>query len=117
MWLIQNGNPNMKKRIIFVDIDETICKHPDSDHNSQVGNRNYKNAIPIQENIDKINKLYDNGDKIIYWTARGSRSGIDWFKLTKQQLVNWGAKHHELRCDKPFYDFFVEDRSVRIEEI
>ena len=34
---------------IFVDIDETICKYEDV--------REYPLAIPIQENIDKINKL------------------------------------------------------------
>lgn len=93
--------------IIYVDIDETICFYE--------GDRQYSLAIPNHTNIAKINKLYDEGHHITYWTARGSRSGIDWTSLTKNQLDSWGAKYHALRCDKPYYDIFVEDRSEKIE--
>ena len=71
----------------------------------------------VQRSLDKINKLYDEDNRIVYWTARGSRSGIDWYEFTKKQLIEWGAKFHELRCDKPDYDIFVEDRSVKIGDI
>ena len=74
-------------------------------------------AKPIPENIEKINKLYDEGHTIVYWTARGSRKQIDWTELTYQQLAEWGAKYHELRVDKPFYDLFIEDKALRIEEL
>lgn len=97
-------------KTIFVDIDETICSTPDDP-------RVYEQATPIIENIQKINYLYDAGHRIVYWTARGSRSGKNWYDLTKQQLDSWGAKHHELRCDKPYYDLFIDDRTMRIEEI
>ena len=90
---------------IYVDIDETICTSPED--------RNYENAVPLKERIIKINKLYDQGNTIVYWTARGSRSKIDWYDLTKMQLEKWGAKHHELRCDKPYYDIFYDDVSIR----
>mgnify|MGYP003112270005 CR=1 FL=1 len=103
------------KRVVFVDIDETICFHTDGSANG--GPRDYNNAVPCKENIDKINRLYDDGHKIVYWTARGSRSGIDWYDFTKNQLIEWGVKFHELKCDKPYYDIFVEDRSIRIEEV
>ena len=53
---------------IFVDIDETICFY------DGVKRRGYKNAIPNYNNIDKINKLLDEGNEITYWTARGSVS-------------------------------------------
>ena len=56
--------------IIYVDIDETICSSPED--------RNYSMASPIVENIKKINKLYDEGNTIVYWTARGTGSGINW---------------------------------------
>ena len=104
-------------KTIFVDIDETICIHPETNKDTIKGARNYENAVPVETNIAKINKLYDDGNIIVYWTARGSRTGIDWYDLTKKQLEKWGAKHHELRCDKPFYDIFIEDRSLRIEEL
>lgn len=97
-------------KVIFVDIDETVCLTPDNP-------RQYDKSVPIIENISKINSLYEEGNRIVYWTARGSRSGIDWYELTKTQLDSWGAKYHELRCDKPYYDVFVEDKSIRIEEL
>jgi hypothetical protein len=100
----------MKNRVIYVDIDETICETPDKP-------RVYANAKPIKENIEKINKLYDDGSTIVYWTARGSRTNINWYDLTKKQLNDWGAKHHELRVDKPYYDLFIDDKNMRIEEI
>jgi histidinol phosphatase-like enzyme len=100
----------MKTKIIYVDIDETICETPDKP-------RVYEKSIPIKANIDKINKLYDEGNTIVYWTARGSRTQKNWYDLTKKQLIEWGAKHHELRVDKPYYDFFIDDKNFRIEEI
>jgi hypothetical protein len=96
-------------RVIYVDIDETICETPNP--------RIYENANPIVENIEKINKLYDEGNTIVYWTARGSRKQIDWYDLTEKQLLSWGAKFNELRVDKPYYDLFIDDKTLRIEEI
>jgi len=96
-------------KIIYVDIDETICTSPPS--------RKYTEAIPIKENIEKINKLYDRGNTIVYWTSRGSRKQIDWYELTKTQLEEWGAKYNELRVDKPYYDRFIDDKTLRIEEV
>ena len=102
-------------KVIYVDIDETICRRETSVDFGVT--HDYSKAKPIQENIDKINKLYDEGNKIVYWTARGSRKQIDWTELTKNQLEEWGAKYNELRVDKPFYDLFIEDKSLRIEEL
>ena len=98
-----------KFKVIYVDIDETICTTPPS--------RDYHEAQPIVKNIDKINRLYDKGHTIVYWTARGSRKQINWFELTSKQLKQWGAKHHELRVDKPYYDIFVDDKTITIEDL
>ena len=101
--------------IIFVDIDETICFYEEDI--ALDGKKDYNTAIPSQPNIDKINKLYDEGNTIIFWTARGSRSGIDWTEFTRKQLGSWGCKFDDVRCTKPYYDKFIEDRSIRIEEL
>ena len=61
--------------IIYVDIDETICQTPDS--------RDYNQSVPMNDRIGKINNLYDNGHTIIYWTARGTQSGINWREVTE----------------------------------
>ena len=96
---------------IYVDIDETICDY-------EVGKRDYPIARPIEMNIEKINKLYDEGNTITYYTARGSMTGIDWFEVTKDQLERWGAKYHNLSVgEKPPYDLIICDKSRRIEEI
>ena len=54
-----------------MDIDETICFYDGVD---RLG---YSNAIPNEENINKINKLYDKGYHIKYWKSRGYLSMID----------------------------------------
>ena len=90
--------------IIYIDIDETICVTP--------SDRDYSKAMPIVENIEKANKLYDEGHEITYWTARGTKSGIDWTDVTKKQLEEWGAKHHELKLGKPYYDLFIDDKNI-----
>ena len=80
--------------------------------------RDYPHAIPIQENIDKINKLYDEGHHIKYWTARGYVTGLDWYEVTENQLKKWGCKYHELSVgEKPAYDLLICDKTMRIEEI
>jgi len=93
--------------IFYVDIDETICtKSPDL---------RYENAHPMTERIEKINKLYDEGNTIIYWTARGTVTGIDWREVTEKQFRQWGVKYHELRFGKPAYDLFIDDKNINSE--
>jgi hypothetical protein len=95
--------------IIYVDIDGTICYNKNSD---------YYNSKPRQEQIDKINKLHDEGHEIVYWTARGGTSGKIWTAFTRIQLENWGCKYTRIEQQKkPSYDLFIDDKSKRIEEI
>ncbi len=95
---------------VYVDIDETICYYE--------GKRNYPDALPMPENIAKINKLYEEGNEIIYYTARGTVTGIDWLEITKSQLKKWGCKYHKLDVgNKPDYDLLICDKTKRIEEI
>lgn len=92
----------------YVDIDNTICI---------TTGINYSNAIPIQENIDKINKLYDEGCTIVYYTARGQSTGINHTALTEHQLQKWGCKYHQLKLNKPAFDYIIDDKAMRIEEL
>ena len=91
--------------IIYVDIDETICTYKDR--------REYPLALPILDRINKINSLYEDGHTIVYWTARGATTNIDWTDLTESQLEKWGAKYSELRMNhKPNYDMLVCDKAI-----
>ncbi len=95
---------------IFVDIDETICFYE--------GERKYQDAKPNYKNIAKINKLYAEDNYIVYWSARGSTTGIDWLEVTADQLDNWGCQYHELSTgQKPDYDLLICDKTKRIEEV
>ena len=90
--------------VIYIDIDETICNSPDKP--------NYTTSTPIKENIAKANKLYDEGHIIVYWTARGTATGVDWTEVTKKQFKKWGVKYHSLKFGKPNYDIFIDDKNL-----
>lgn len=92
--------------LIYVDIDHTICDTKGTD---------YAGSTPMMNRIEKINKLYDEGNTIVYWTARGSVTGIDHSELTKKQFKDWGVKYHELKFGKPPYDLFIDDKNINSE--
>tara|TARA_R110000824_G_scaffold348039_1_gene534804 strand:+ start:16537 stop:16851 length:315 start_codon:yes stop_codon:yes gene_type:complete len=99
--------------LYYVDIDETICDYEIGDKHAA---RDYNQARPIKKNIEKINNLYDEGHTIVYWTARGSTTGINWYDLTGHQLKEWGAKHHEYKLGKPPYDVFICDKAINTKD-
>ena len=86
------------------DIDGTICTNTDGD---------YGHAVPFKEIIERINRLYDLGHRIIFFTGRGSTTGIDWYDLTKKQLKDWQVKYHELIMGKPYADLYIDDRGIQ----
>jgi acid phosphatase class B len=93
--------------IIYVDIDNTICRTNGTD---------YENAVPIEVAINKINFYKKRGDTIVYWTARGTGSGIDYRELTESQLKKWGAQYDGLEFGKPVYDIFIDDKNLNSEK-
>ena len=110
----------MSKRYC-VDIDGTIC--------SPTVGRDYHKAKPWKDRIKVLNKLYDEGNYIIYFTARAMGRFSDQphsiasvsaeaalFDLTKQQLDDWGVKYHELIMGKPHADLFIDDKGINSDE-
>jgi len=95
---------------------KTYCFDIDGILANLVPDNAYDKATPIIENIDLVNKLHNEGNKIILYTARGSKTGIDWSGLTKRQLSKWNVKYHELDIGKkPAADFYVDDRFIDLE--
>ena len=86
-----------------VDIDGTICRTKGSD---------YENSEPIHVRINHFNMLYDWGNEIHYWTARGGNSGKDWSSLTEKQLKEWGCRYTSLKTGKPPYDWWIDDKAM-----
>ena len=91
----------------MVDIDGTIC--------STTVNGNYEYAEPFLNRIDHFNTLYDEGNEIHYWTARGGTTGKDWSELTKKQIAKWGVKYTSLSFNKPSYDIWIDDKAHNVE--
>ena len=98
---------------IYVEVDNTICYYESKFHGS--GKKDYSLALPYKDRIEKINKLYDDGHKIVYWTARGTVTQKFWFKITYEQLVKLDCKFHELKMGKPAYDLFIDDKNINSE--
>jgi hypothetical protein len=94
--------------VVYIDIDETIANTPE--------NRDYSLSTPIQENIEKANKFYDDGHIVVYWTARGTVTGIDWENITRKQFADWGVKFHDLKFGKPNYDLFIDDKNMNTKD-
>lgn len=88
-----------------VDIDGTICSQE----------KDYSKAQPFLDRIEKINNLYDNGHYVVYFTARGTETGIDWREVTENQFKEWNVKYHELIFGKPSADYYIDDRMEDIE--
>jgi mannose-6-phosphate isomerase-like protein (cupin superfamily) len=95
---------------LYVDIDNTICITQDGISNK------YELAKPIKERIEYINTLYDKGNTIKYWTARGNISQINYEEFTKNQLEQWGCKYHQLKLNKPSFDLFIDDKCCNSDE-
>jgi len=84
------------------DIDGTICTISVDD---------YSKARPFKERINLINKLHDEGNKIVLHTARGSLTGINQKQLTIKQLDKWNVKYDEIVFGKPAADYYIDDKA------
>ena len=97
------------------DIDGTICSFTDGD---------YSKASPLKNRIAKINSLYEKGNTIIFFTARGmGRTNNDrflahelFYDLTSKQLESWGVKYNQLFLGKPSGDFYIDDKGIKDED-
>lgn len=95
------------------DIDGTICDKKELD--------DYDKSYPLLERIRKINKLYDEGNMVVFFTARGMGRHRDnaqlaiqeFYSLTENQLNEWGVKYHQLILGKPSGDLYVDDKGIK----
>ena len=110
MRKIQHNHRNLHEdhKIFLIDIDNTICRTDES---------NYRWAMPIYENINKFNEIFECGHEVNYWTARGAVSGENWDDFTTKQLAFWNVKYDNLLMGKPHYDIWIDDKALNIEDI
>jgi len=94
----------MSKIYVF-DLDGTICEERKTFEKSL--------AAPKQDVIDLVNKLFDDGNTIIIYTARSWSE----FKITEHWLKEKDVKYNVLMCGKPIYDVWIDDRAMNVEDI
>ena len=103
--LAKDGQLPCDKTFVF-DVDGVLAK--------PVPDNNYEQAKPDLDMIAILNRLYDNGNRILLHTARGTVTGIDWRSVTIRQLRDWGVRYHELHFGKPAGDFYIDDRNLSL---
>jgi len=96
---------DLNKKTLYIDIDNTIT----------IGD-NYNDCICIIDIVSKLNKLFEeNKYNIIYWTSRGCISNKDYYDFTKNQLAKWNVKYNILITKKPFFDKFIDEKSINLD--
>ena len=50
--------------------------------------------------------------KIVFFTARGSETGINWEGITKDQFKKWGILYDQLIFGKPAADLYIDDKGA-----
>lgn len=85
---------------IIIDIDGTICKELPTFERGL--------AIPQLGAVESINKLYDSGETIIFYSSRGWSE----YKMTKDWLDRFGFKYHQLLLGKPIGKVWIDDRAI-----
>lgn len=113
MAVIQLRGKNMKTYVF--DIDGTVC--------GTVEDGDYSKAKPYKHRIKQINDLHDQGNKIVFHTARGmgrygnaaAMAHAAFYDLTFKQLKSWNIKFDSLYMGKPSGDIYVDDKGVNDE--
>jgi len=108
--LIMKNNRNLKN-------NKTYCFDFDGVIGTLTKDNAYAESKPVISIIDTINKLFMAGNQIIIFTARGYVTGINWEKLTKNQLKKWNVKYHQLIFGKPAADYYIDDKNLMIDDL
>ena len=113
--LIFHKAHEMDKKVIICDIDGTICsQRVFSKERAPDDEVSFREAVPFPKRIEYMNSLYDDGHYIIYWSARGYDSGINFLEDSRKQLDSLNVKYNECVMFKPNYDIFIDDKAIGV---
>ena len=76
------------------------------------------------DRIEKLNKIYDQGNSIVFYTARGMgrfdgdpvKAHEAFYDLTFNQLKSWGCKFDELHMGKFHAHYFIDDKGINSDD-
>ena len=99
------------KRFCF-DLDNTLVSYPEG--------KDYSTVEPLQQNIEYLKKLKENGAYIIIYTARRMRTHngdvskviADIGEITTQTLKKLNIPYDELHFGKPYAHFYIDDLAI-----
>ena len=104
-------------KVIVVDFDDTLCIH------QTVEKSDIMQGMPNMKLINKLNKLYSDGYKILIYTARGhisckNRAEADnkYRPIIKTWLRRYDVKFTTLSFDKPMAYLYIDDKAITPEE-
>lgn len=105
-----------KLKTIAFDLDDVICSRPNG--YEHLGPNKYDYCEPDQSVIDLVNSLYEEGNKIVIYTARGMsqyKGNValiysELYSKTTHQLNDWGLKYNQLVMGKIHYDLLIDDK-------
>jgi hypothetical protein len=112
-----------KLKTIAFDLDDVICYR--SKEYEHLGPNKYDYCEPDQNIIDLVNSLYDDGNKIVIYTARGMsqyKGNValiysELYSKTILQLNDWGLKYDQLVMGKIHYDVLIDDKVLNSSSI
>ena len=112
-----------KQKTIAFDLDDVICWRPTG--YEDLGPFKYDYCKPILETIDLVNSFYDEGYKIVIYTARGmsqyngnvAEIYSNLYTRTIEQLNSWGLKYHSLVMGKIHYDVLIDDKALNSNKV
>lgn len=107
-----------KPKIIAFDLDDVICSR--SNEYEHLGPDKYDKCTPNQNVIDIVNSLYQSGNQIVIYTARGmsqykgdvQQIYENLYEKTKLNLNSWGVFYHKLIMGKLHYDVLIDDKAL-----
>lgn len=81
-------------------MDGTICTEE----------RTYSRSMakPLDNAVESINELYNEGHTIIIYSARTWME----YEMTVDWLSRHGVKYHQLMLGKPVGDVWIDDRAI-----
>ena len=112
-----------KLKTIAFDLDDVICYRPKG--YEHLGPNKYDYCEPDRSVIDLVNSLYEEGNKIVIYTARGMsqyKGNIaliysELYSKTIQQLNDWGLNYDQLVMGKIHYDLLIDDKVLNSSKI
>lgn len=103
--------------VIACDIDGTLTLK-DGGFNIQTSTWDqrelvYKSRKPRMKVIKYLQKRFTLGDTIIIYSSRGDQH----YPSTATWLLKYKVPYHMILLNKPFYDIFIEDKSIHPKDI